>query len=201
MRRILLAIPLLVFAAVSARADDTKDFLKPENWEGLMEYWKIDNGTIVGQAPEEGVPFNTFLCSKKKYANFKLSCQVRLEGGKGNSGIQIRSKIHDEKKFAVTGPQCDMGQQFWGCLYGENFGGMMKAADFNEVKKVLKADDFNDYAIECIGKHVKITINGLTTVDADFEKLPEDGIIALQMHAGHPKMQVTFKNIKFEEVK
>jgi hypothetical protein len=77
----------------------------------------------------------------------------------------------------------------------------MKAADWNEVKKVLKADDFNDYAIECVGKHVKITINGLTTVDQDFAKMPEDGIIALQLHAGHPNMQATFKNIKFEEVK
>ena len=36
-----------------------------------------------------------------------------------------RSRIHNEKTFAVTGPQCDMGDVYWGSLYGENFGGMM----------------------------------------------------------------------------
>jgi len=200
MRRILFAVPLL-FVTTSVRADDSAEFLKADNWEGLMEYWKIDGTTITGQAPPEGVPFNTFLCTKKKYKDFKMSCQVRLKDGGGNSGVQIRSHIHDMKKFAVTGPQCDMGQQYWGCLYGENFGGMMKQANFGEVKKVLKADDFNDYAIECVGKHVKITINGLTTVDDDFAKMPEEGIIALQLHAGHKNMQAAFKNIKFEEVK
>src|SRR6266568_646572 len=150
MRRILLAVPLLAFA-VTARAEEKSDFLSADNWEGLMDYWKIEGSTIVGQAPPEGVPFNTFLCSKTKYKDFKMSFQIRLKDGGGNSGVQIRSHVHDTKKFAVTGPQ------FWGCLYGENFGGMMKAANFDEVKKVLKADDFNDYAIECVGKHVKIT--------------------------------------------
>src|SRR5262249_51790629 len=154
-------------------AEEKSDFLSPNNWEGLMDYWKIEGSTITGQAPPEGLTFNTFLCSKKKYKDFKMSFQIRLKDGGGNSGVQIPSHIHDQKKFAVTGPQCDIGQQFWGCLYGENFGGMMKAADFNEVKKVLKPDDFNDYAIECIGKHVKITINGVTTVDGDFEKMPD----------------------------
>ena len=203
MRTLLLALPLLAVTVFAARADEpASDFLKPDNWEGLMDYWKIEGSTIVGQAPEKGVPFNTFLCTKKKYKNFKMSFEIKLQDGKGNSGVQIRSHVHDMKKFAVTGPQCDIGQQYWGCLYGENLpGGMMKAADFSKVKKVLKADDFNEYTIECVGKHVKITINGLTTVDDDFEKLPDEGIIALQLHAGHPSMQATFRNIKFQEVK
>ena len=38
-----------------------------------------------------------------------------------------------------------MGGPYWGSLYGENFGGMMKAADAKLVKKILKKDDFNDY--------------------------------------------------------
>jgi Domain of Unknown Function (DUF1080) len=103
------------------------------------------------------------------------------------------------KKFAVTGPQCDMGDVYWGSLYGENFGGMMKAADAKVVKQVLKPDDFNAYAIKAVGKHVTIKLNGATTVDDDFEKLPAEGIIAFQLHAGGP-MEVTFRKIAFKDL-
>ncbi len=73
---------------------------------------------------------------------------------------------------------------------------MMKAADAKLVAKILKKDDFNDYYIKCVGKHVTIKLNNVTTVDDDFEKLPGEGIIAWQLHGGKP-MEVTFKEIKF----
>jgi hypothetical protein len=169
-------------------------------WEGLLEYWKVSDGAIVGSSPD-GLKFNTFLCSKKKYRDFELKFQVRLKDGKGNSGVQIRSQIHEpgKKNFAVAGPQCDIGGGFWGSLYGEHFGGMMKAADAKEVSKVLKPTDFNDYHIRCVGKQVTIKINGVTTVDGEFAKMPEEGIIAWQLHAGGP-MEVTFRNIEFKEL-
>jgi|HubBroStandDraft_4_1064222.scaffolds.fasta_scaffold106897_3 hypothetical protein len=201
MRRFLFALPVLAIAAFVGRADDAKnDFLTPDNWEGLMDYWKIDGSTVTGTAPAEGLMFNTFLCSKKKYKNFEMSFQIRLKDGLGNSGVQIRSKIANPKTFAVSGPQADIGETNWAGLYGELFGGMMKASDMNEVNKVLKKDDFNDYRIKCVGKHVTITINGLTSVDGDFEKMPDDGIIAFQLHAGRKNMEATFKDIKFKEL-
>src|SRR5262249_55207246 len=157
------------------------------------------DGALVGSAPApDGLRFNSFLCSKKTYRDFELSFQVRLKDGVGNSGVQIRSKIHEPGKaqYAVEGPQCDIGQVYWGSLYGEHFAGMMKQAPTDVVKKVLKPDDFNDYFIRCVGKHVTIKLNGEVTVDEDFEKLPDEGIIAWQLHQG-PPMQVTFKNIRF----
>jgi hypothetical protein len=176
------------------------DFLSPDNWEGLKQYWHLDGNTLVGNSGEKGLTFNTFLCSKTKYKNFELSFKVRLKDGKGNSGVQIRSKVHDPAKFAVTGPQADIGEGWWGSLYGENFGGMMKAADRTQISSVLKPKDFNDYSIKVIGKHVTIRINGVTAVDQEFEKMPEEGIIAFQLHAGGP-MEVTFKDIQFRELK
>jgi 3-keto-disaccharide hydrolase len=169
-----------------------------DGWEGLTEYWSVKDGAIVGATPQ-GLKFNTFLCSKRQYTDFELQFQVKLTKG-GNSGVQIRSKIENPKTFQNAGPQCDMGQQYWGSLYGEHFGGMMKAADPNLVKEVLKENDFNDYYIKCVGKHVTIKLNGKTTVDEDFAKLPETGIISWQLHAGGP-MEVIFRNIQFKEIK
>ena len=196
--RLLAILGLTLAVASTTRADD--DFLKAENWEGLItEYWKIDGNTVVGETTEPQ-KFNTFLCSKKLYKDFEMSFQARLKNGGGNSGIQIRSKIANPKTFAVSGPQADIGEGYWGSLYGELFGGMMKEAPKDEVNKLLKKDDFNDYSIKVVGKKVTIKVNGVVAVDQEFEKLPDEGIIAFQLHAGGP-MQVTFKNIKFAELK
>src|SRR5579884_2200313 len=168
-------------------------------WEGLTKYWSVKDGAIVGYTPEDP-KYNTFLCSKKKYGDFELSFKVRLKDGVGNSGVQIRSKVVDPEKFIVAGPQCDIGALFWGSLYGERFGGMMKQSSSDLVRKVVKPSEFNDYSIKCVGKHVTIKINEETMVDDDFPKMPEEGIIAFQLHAGFKSMEVTYKDIQFKEL-
>jgi hypothetical protein len=194
----------VVCTLTSAHAGEKDAFFNGKNldgFEGLLDqFWSVKDGAIVGYSGPKGISFNTFLCSKKKYKDFELSFQVRLKGGTGNSGVQIRSHIHNMKNFAVTGPQADIGAGWWGSLYGENFGGIMQKAPEKDVNAKLKKDDFNDYSIKCVGKHVTIKVNGVTTVDAEFKKMPEEGIIAWQLHGG-PSMEVTFKNIHFKELK
>src|SRR5262249_3503444 len=195
----MLAVGAFLFGFV-ARSDAGGGFLPPtlSGWEGLMEYWSYKDGTLIGAAPK-GLKFNTFLCSQRKFKDFELQFQVRLTSANPNSGVQIRSDIMDKKTFAVRGPQCDMGQIYWGSLYGEHFGGMMQQAPEKLVAKVLKKDDFNDYYIRCVGKHVTIKLNGAVTVDGDFPKMPDDGIIAFQLHAGGP-MEARFRAIRFVDL-
>jgi hypothetical protein len=192
------------WALLAQGADSPSAFFNGKNldgWEGLtQEYWSVKDGAIIGSSEAtKGLKFNTFLCSKKKYKDFELKFQIRLKGGAGNSGVQIRSEIFEPKNFAVKGPQCDIGAQYWGSLYGEHFGGMMKAADAKVVGKVLKKDDFNDYYIKAVGKRITIKLNGETMVDEEFPKAPDEGIIAWQLHSGGP-MEVTFKNIEFKDL-
>ena len=207
MRYTLMAVALLGVLALaggsSVRSAESKSAFfngkDMEGWEGLSQYWSVKDGAIVGNTHPDGLKFNTFLCSKKKYGDFELQFQVRLKGGGGNSGVQVRSKIANPKTFAVAGPQADIGAGYWGSLYGEHFGGMMKQSPKEVVEKVLKKDDFNDYSIKCVGKHVTIKLNGETTVDEDFAKMPDEGIIAWQLHGGK-SMEVIFKNIKFKDL-
>jgi hypothetical protein len=211
MRRTWIGLGLVAALALAAgsvpaagdKSEDNKFFngITLDGWEGLPQFWTVKDGAIVGSTHPDGGKFNTFLCSKKKYTDFALHFQVKLtgKGWDGNSGVQIRSEIFDRDHMAVKGPQCDMGQVYWGSLYGEQFGGMMKAAPVDVVKKVLKKDEFNDYSIKCVGKHVTIKLNGETTVDDDFDKMPDEGIIAWQLHQG-PPMEVTFKDIHFKDL-
>src|SRR5437016_11669669 len=95
----------VVFTFSAVQAGDKNAFFNGKDLDGfdglIKEYWSVQDGAIVGTGGEKTIPFNTFLCSKKKYKDFEMSFQVRLKGGKGNSGVQIRSRIHDLKKFAV----------------------------------------------------------------------------------------------------
>jgi hypothetical protein len=182
-----------------AHAQDFFNGKDLSGFEGLPEYWKVSDGMLIGTTEPNGLKFNTFLCSKKKYRDFELKFQVRLKNSVGNSGVQIRSELEEKERFTVKGPQCDMGQIYWGSLYGERFGGMMKQAPKEIVEMALKKGEFNDYSIRCVGKHVTIKLNGMTTVDGDFAKMPDEGIIAFQVHAG-PPMEVTFRNIEFKEL-
>jgi hypothetical protein len=206
------AAAALVLAA-PVRADDTEAFLKPENWEGRTDLWKLDPKarTVVGETTEDP-KYNTFFCSKKKYSDFEMTCKVQLRDGVGNSGVQIRSertdKEGDKQPFRVRGPQVDVGKGYWGSLYGEGVGGMMKASSPEAIKKAVKESEFNDYYILAKGTRITIKINGETMVDQDFPTLPGkdakpapvDGIIAFQAHAGYPKMRVEFKDIKFTDL-
>src|SRR3954447_906903 len=218
MRRILcLSAVVLLLAAGTARVEDKVEpqqglfDSKLSGWEGLIsEYWSYKDGALVGYTPKDP-GYNTFLCSKKKYKDFEMTFKIRLKDGVGNSGIQIRSKLVDKKKFTVHGPQCDIGQGYWGSLYGEGFGGMMQAAS-KDSQKAVKPKEFNDYYIKVVGKKVTIKVNGETTVDQDFgeawakekkgrQALPDEGIIAFQLHAGFKSMEVTFKDVVIKELK
>ncbi len=209
------AIVALLLAPPVVRADDTEDFLKPENWEGRKDIWKLDPKakTIVGETMEDP-KYNTFFCSKKKYSDFELSFKVQLRDAVGNSGAQIRSERTDKddstnkQPFKVRGPQVDVGKGYWGSLYGEGVGGMMKQSSADAIKKAVKETEFNEYSIVAKGTKITIKINGETMVDQEFAKLPgkepkdtpKDGIIAFQAHAGYPKMRVEFKDIKFTDL-
>ena len=108
--RLLLVLPAaLLLAAPLVRADDTVDFLKPENWEGRKDIWTVEKGTITGETKEDP-KYNTFLCSKMKYSDFELTYKVKLTDDIGNSGVQIRSERMDKdgpdnkQPFRVKGP-------------------------------------------------------------------------------------------------
>jgi hypothetical protein len=203
--RSLLLVPFLAAAALlpasRTLADDTKDFLDPANWEGRSDLWKIEGSSVIGETKEDP-KYNTFFCSKKKYGDFELTCKILLREGVGNSGIQVRSEVFDKEKFRVKGPQVDVGQGYFGSLYGEGVGGYLLKAK----KDAAKPKEYNDYSVVVKGNHITIKVNDEVTVDSDFpdnkgkNPAPAEGIIAFQIHAGYPKMLVEFKDIKFKNL-
>ena len=200
------ALPaVLVVLSPAVRADDTEEFLKPSNWEGRSDIWKIEKGTIVGETKEDP-KYNTFFCSKPKYGDFELSFKATLRDGIGNSGVQIRSEVFDAKLFKVKGPQVDIGKGYWGSLYGEGVGGMIVESGKEKIAKAVKETEANAFHIVAKGNKIKVTVNGEVMVDGEYPQtkdkkpFPAEGIIAFQAHAGYPKMRIEFADIKFKKL-
>ncbi len=108
----------------AGRADDIDDF-KPlfngkdlEGWEATKpELWTVKDGMIIGKQGKNQLKKNTFLATKKKYADFVLKASVRLVKDEGNSGIQFRTRILPDG--TARGYQADVAKGFWGLLLEE----------------------------------------------------------------------------------
>jgi len=169
-----------------------------DGWEGDQTLWKVVDREIVGDSP--GIPHNQFLATRKSYGNFELKLEFRLAAGRGNSGVQFRSKrVPDSSE--VAGYQADIGEQYWGCLYDESRRNKILAQAPAKLADVLKKEDWNSYTIRAVGPQITLAINGVTTVDyteAD-SGISRTGRIALQVHSG-PPLRVAFRNIRIREL-
>jgi hypothetical protein len=173
-----------------------------EGWEGNLKYWRIQDGAFVGGSLKGPLDHNEFLCTKKSYGDFELRLKIKLVGAGVNSGIQFRSQ-RVPNHHEVSGYQADAGAGWWGKLYDESRRNKVIAdTDAKKLAQVLKPDDWNDYVIRCEGPRIRLTVNGLQTVDytEPDEKIPRTGIIGLQIHSGGPS-EAWFKEITIVELK
>ena len=189
------------FSADAVKIFDGKSF---KGWEGdTKKTFRIEQGAIVGGTMKEKIPRNEFLCTERNYTNFVLRLKFKLLGGpSANAGVQFRTK-RIPNNHEVSGYQADMGDPgWWGCIYDESRRNRVLAkSNIEEVNKVLKRDDWNDYVIRCEGKHIVLAINGLKTVDytETDPKVEDYGVIAVQIHAGPPS-EAWYKDITIEEL-
>ena len=174
-----------------------------DGWDGDPVRWSVQNGVIVGSS--DGHPFkvNTFLIHKGTYRNFILKGDIKLRNH--NSGIQFRSEQLPGEGWMVRGYQADASEvddakSAWGNLYEERLRGrnVMKTPDQGWViaKPLVHHGDWNTYEILADGDHIRLTFNGVVTIDTH-DSAASAGIIALQLHAG-PEMRVEFRNLKIK---
>jgi hypothetical protein len=192
-------------------------------WEGDPAVWSVEDGAIVGRTTDEApIKNNTFLIWRGgNVGDFRLRLQYRIEGG--NSGVQYRSKVADPDKWIVGGYQADIDSKpvYTGILYDErgtraimaNRGEratfdhdgkktVVRFADADELQKIVRNEDWNDYVIEARGAKLRHTINGELMSEAednDAEKRADSGVLALQVHQG-PPMTVRFRKIELEQL-
>jgi hypothetical protein len=156
--------------------------------------FRVEDGEIVAKTNGK-LKKNEFLVTAKPYTNFVLKAKVKLINH--NSGIQFRSKRASDG--AVSGPQADAADGYWGLLYEERGRGILERYPADKAEKIVKKGDWNDFVIRAWGQHVTIDLNGTRVIDRRDRKFDSSGIIAFQAHAG-PPMEVRFKDIEIKEL-
>jgi hypothetical protein len=197
-------------------------------WHGYPGYWSAKDGMIVGSEVKDKSK-HTFLIytAIPSVANFEMRYKYKFATPTGNSGVQYRSKIYDVEACAVGGYQadCDASGGYDGTIYDEHgiVGGRNTmsgrgqkvtwdadnkrhneplAETGAELKKLIKAGDWNDVVLVVDGNHTTYTVNGhlMTDLTDNSPKGMKDGVIALQIHTGFT-MDIQFKDLKIKVLK
>jgi hypothetical protein len=219
-----------------ARAEDAKPdadgFVSMFNgkdltgWDGLEGFWSVKDGVISGAESKEHPAPQTFLIYKDKFGDFELHYSYKFATPDGNSGVQFRSKVLNEKQHRIGGYQadCDAKKGYDGSIYdeggvagkrgtmsnrGEKTTWTAETKRENEklpednatLKNFVKQGDWNDVVLIAKGNHITYTINGhlMTDLTDNSPKMVPDGVIGLQLHAGFV-MEIQFKDLKIKDL-
>lgn len=190
-----------------------------DGWVGRPDLWSVVDGAIVGKTTaEDPIKKNTFLVWEGDLpGDFELRLKYWIESG--NSGVQYRSRVVEgAPDFVVGGYQADIeaANNYTGINYEERGRGILAQrgqrvtiaadgskqvenfGDAQEIAKVFRKDDWNDYRIVARGNRLQHIINDTPTcevIDEQPDRAAANGVIALQLHVG-PAMVVRFKDMK-----
>jgi hypothetical protein len=217
----LIYLLVLVTTIISAQNIDSELF-NGSNLDGWVNYgggkFYVDDQCIVAEAIN-GLP-NTFLHTEKKYQNFELEFDVKLDTVL-NSGVQIRSNIYQKDtqtirwggRFDENGDKMIIRKKrsagrFWGyqieidptsrawsgAIYEEAGRGFLHTPGINqEVKSALKPLEWNHFRVRVKDHYIQSWVNGVMVGDV-YDDLTDNGYIALQLHGiGKNKLKANKK--------
>jgi len=177
-------------------------------WEGYTDLWSVKDGIIVAKN-DKPLTYSTYLLTKEKYTDFRLTFATKLVESEMHSGIAFWGEVSPQADGKVKDPKTDRTEHTYkGHLvmfpsgYGmyDLFGRNGLGVDGTPAKKVGKQHDWNDVEILAQGNRVRVAINGAAVVDWR-DPLPEKikaGPIGLQLHSNKVPQEVQFKGLTLE---
>jgi 3-keto-disaccharide hydrolase len=177
-------------------------------WEGYKDLWSVHDGVIVGKNTEP-LKYSTYLLTKNKYSDFRLTFAAKLVTSEMHSGVAFWGEVYPKADGKVKDPKTDRSEYTykghlvmfpsgWGMydLFGRNGLGV----DGNPAKKVGRQHDWNDIEILAQGNRVRVAVNGAAVVDWR-DPVPgsiKEGPIGLQLHSNKVPQEVQFKGLVLE---
>lgn len=181
--------------------------------KGGTATYRVEDGAIVGQTVEGSK--NTFLSTRRDYANFELLFEVRCDP-QLNSGVQIRSHIYRQdtpqeskperirERGEVYGYQCEISAngnagKFW------DEGRRTKWLDdapSDLTDHPYQPGKWNRYRILAEGNRIRSWINDVERADFTDDR-DASGFIGLQVHSirkGTGPFEVRWRNIRIREL-
>lgn len=182
---------LSFFIAVSC-SDTDKNWEPIYNEENLDQWVQLNgeatyaekDGMIIGETVLN-TP-NSFLCTKKKYADFIFEVELKVDRGL-NSGIQIRSNsIPEYRNNRVHSYQVEVDpseRSYSGGIYDEARRAWLDDLSDNEpARGAFKNGEWNTYRIEALGDTMQTWVNGVPAANL-VDNMTGKGFIGLQVHS------------------
>jgi Domain of Unknown Function (DUF1080) len=200
-----------------------------KGWEGDARYWRVENGSLVGEVtPETILKRNSFIIWRGGITrDFELKVEYRISA-RGNSGINYRSVEVPGQPWAVQGYQADIDGQ------NRNAGGLRHTGqnyeergrtflavrgqtvrlegakpvviatlgDPKTLESYIKNDDWNEYHLIARGNVLMHILNGhvmSVVIDDDVKNRRFDGLLGVQVHVG-PPMKVEYRNFRLKKL-
>ena len=138
----------------------------------------VEDGTIVCPADGGGN-----LLTDREYGDFILRLEYKLSAG-GNNGIGIRTPLTGDAAYAGMEIQVldDQHAQYKGKIKPEQHTAAIYDVFPARTGFQKPAGEWNEEEIHVEGRRVKITLNGVVTIDANLDNVREDAV--LKKHPG-----------------
>ncbi len=196
-----------------------------KDWDCDTSFWRVESGVMIGETQADRQPKQNIFCIWKggKPGDFELKLEYKLTGETGNSGVQYRSvELPDVAKWVMKGYQADIDgkQVYTGQIYeergrgflalrgqmsyvadGKKVGGIGSTGDGDELKGIIKPNDWNELHIIARGNTLIQLINGRVMsmlIDDDKANRRMDGEIGIQLHVTKAAMKMESRNIRLK---
>ncbi len=141
-----------------------------EGWVGAIKGYKAENGCIV--CLKKGGNLYT----EKEYADFILRFEFKLEPG-ANNGLGIRAPLKGNAAYVGMELQIldNSAKRYKDKLKPYQYHGSIYGVAPAKRGHLKSPGQWNVQEVTCIGRNVKVVLNGTTIVDVNLDKVAPGG--------------------------
>jgi len=179
-----------------------------------LKGWKLVEKHGEGYGVKDGVIFcarggGGNLFTEKEYSDFILRFEFKPEAG-GNNGLGIRAPLQGDAAYVGMELQIlDDATTKFGKLRPEQLHGSVYDVIAPNGKTHPRAGDWNQQEVQCIGRRIKVILNGETILETDLNQVTDPKVLAkhpgLLRDRGHIGFlghndYVEFRNIRIKDL-
>ena len=168
---------------------DLTGWKAPKGNDAAGWYKAVDGVLKVQSGPKKK---GSILWTRKKYRNFVMEFDFRFGEGVVDSGVHVRNQ--DQIQIGISG---SLKRDMTCSPYIPGKGYPVEAKN---IKKLLKAKDWNTMRIQAIDKEYTVWLQGEKVMTYKSASAIEEGPLGIQLH-GSRDMSIDYRNLKLAELK
>ena len=167
---------------------DLTGWKAPKGNDAAGWYKAVDGVLKVQSGPKKK---GSILWTEKKYRNFVMEFDFRFGEGVVDSGMHVRNQ--DQIQIGISG---SLKRDMTCSPYIPGKGYPVEAKN---IKKLLKAKEWNTMRIQAIGKEYTAWLQGEKVMTYKSTSAIEEGPLGIQLH-GSRDMSIDYRNLKLAKL-